>query len=109
MQSEYYAREVERIFRRAWLAVASAADLPADNDYVVVDVPTLASSLIIARGADGQIRAFHNICRHRGNRLVNAGKGCAARSMAGGTRTTAAWWLSPIARSSPISASRNSA
>jgi phenylpropionate dioxygenase-like ring-hydroxylating dioxygenase large terminal subunit len=73
---EFYAAEVERIFRRAWLPIASVTDLPRENCYVVADVPPLNASLIVARGADGKVRAFHNVCRHRGARLVKDHAGC---------------------------------
>src|SRR5215204_720182 len=73
---EFYAREVDRIFRRAWLPVASMTDLPGPNHYVVVDVPPLNASLVVARHDDGTVRAFHNVCRHRGARLVKHPSGC---------------------------------
>jgi len=76
LKPEFYAEEVERIFRRAWLPVASVTDLPKDNCYVVADVPPLSTSLVIARGDDGKVRAFHNVCRHRGSRLVKDHSGC---------------------------------
>jgi len=73
---EFYAREVDRIFRRAWLPVASMTDLPSPNSYVVADVPPLKTSLVVARGDDGKVGAFHNVCRHRGARLVKHHSGC---------------------------------
>jgi phenylpropionate dioxygenase-like ring-hydroxylating dioxygenase large terminal subunit len=76
LRPEFYAAEVERIFRRAWLPVASVTDLPRETCYVVADVPPLNASLIVARGADGRVRAFHNVCRHRGARLVKDHAGC---------------------------------
>ena len=76
LKPEFYAREVESIFRRAWLPVASMTDLPNDNCYVVADVPPLNTSLIVARGDDGKVRAFHNVCRHRGAQLVKYHSGC---------------------------------
>jgi Rieske 2Fe-2S family protein len=76
LRPEFYEKEVEKIFRRGWLPVASLTDVPETNSYAVVDVPTLKTSLILTRGEDDKIRAFHNICRHRGNRLVPPGKGC---------------------------------
>jgi phenylpropionate dioxygenase-like ring-hydroxylating dioxygenase large terminal subunit len=76
LRPEFYAAEVERIFRRAWLPVVSVTDLPRENCYVVADVPPLNASLIVARGADGRVRAFHNVCRHRGARLVKDHAGC---------------------------------
>jgi Rieske 2Fe-2S family protein len=72
---ENYQIEREKIFRRAWLCVAHTLDLPENGSYRVVDIPTFKTSLLITRGKDGQIRSFHNICRHRGNKLVRAGQG----------------------------------
>jgi phenylpropionate dioxygenase-like ring-hydroxylating dioxygenase large terminal subunit len=76
LKPEFYAREIETIFRRGWLPVASATDLPTDNSYVVVDVPPLNASLVVARGPDGKVRAFFNVCRHRGARVVRDHAGC---------------------------------
>jgi Rieske 2Fe-2S family protein len=72
----FFAKEVENIFRRVWLPIASATDLPSESSYVVADVPPLKTSLIVARGADGNVRAFHNVCRHRGAKLVKDHAGC---------------------------------
>lgn len=76
VQPGYFAREVEKIFRRAWLPVASASELPRRGSYVVVEVPPLKASLLIVRGEDDVVRAFYNICRHRGNKLALDAKGC---------------------------------
>ncbi len=76
LQPGFFTTEVESIFRRVWLPVASMTDLPQPNCYVVADVPPLKASLVIARGADGKVRAFHNVCRHRGARLVKHHSGC---------------------------------
>jgi phenylpropionate dioxygenase-like ring-hydroxylating dioxygenase large terminal subunit len=76
LEPEFYGQEMERIFRRHWLPVASVTDLPENNSYVVADVPPLNTSLIVARGPDGVVRAFYNICRHRGARLAKDHKGC---------------------------------
>ena len=80
IQPAYFEQEVEKIFRRAWLPVASASELPQHGSYVVVEVPPLKASLLIVRGADDVVRAFYNICRHRQNKLVNDGtSGCKQR------------------------------
>lgn len=71
----FHEREREKIFRRAWLPVASAADVQGKGDYVVVDVPPMKASLIIVRGDDDRVRALHNICRHRGDKLIHPGSG----------------------------------
>jgi phenylpropionate dioxygenase-like ring-hydroxylating dioxygenase large terminal subunit len=76
LKPEFYAREVEQIFRRVWLPVASVTDLPEDHSYVVAEVPPLKTSLLIARGPDGKVRSFYNVCRHRGAKLVRNEGGC---------------------------------
>jgi phenylpropionate dioxygenase-like ring-hydroxylating dioxygenase large terminal subunit len=67
---EYFAREQKMIFRRAWLMVGREEEVAANGDFVVRDVPTLNASVIIVRGQDGTVRAFHNACSHRGVALV---------------------------------------
>jgi phenylpropionate dioxygenase-like ring-hydroxylating dioxygenase large terminal subunit len=75
---ENFEREREKIFRRAWLPVAHVRDFAEPGSYKVVEIPTFGTSLIVVRGSDGMVRSFHNICRHRGNKLVRAGEGCRA-------------------------------
>lgn len=70
-----FAAEREKIFKRAWLCVARTLDLPAPGTYKVVELPTFRTSILLTRAADGKVRAFHNICRHRGNKLVRTGSG----------------------------------
>ena len=72
---EAYAEDLRLIFRRAWVCAARTLDVPAPGTYRVVDLPTYKTSLLITRAADGKIRAFHNMCRHRGNKLVREGAG----------------------------------
>jgi Rieske 2Fe-2S family protein len=74
MQPAYFERERELIFRRSWLRIGRMEDLPEKDSYFVFDVPTLRTSLLVTRDAD-RVQAFHNICKHRGNKLVRSGKG----------------------------------
>lgn len=67
---ELYAQEQEKIFRKVWLKVATTGEIPNPGDCKVKDLAVLKTSLIIARGKDGTIRAFHNVCTHRGNLIV---------------------------------------
>lgn len=75
VSAEFFEREREAVFKRAWLQVARVEDLPNPGDYLVVDVEVLKSSVILVRGNDGLIRAFHNICTHRGNKVAIKEKG----------------------------------
>jgi phenylpropionate dioxygenase-like ring-hydroxylating dioxygenase large terminal subunit len=71
-----YEQELRKVFGRAWLCVAHTADVAEPGTYTVVEVPTFNTSLLITRTSNGEVRAFHNVCTHRGNKLVRAGSGC---------------------------------
>ena len=68
-----YRAEVERIFGRRWLCAARSEEITGAGDYVLREIGP--ESLIITRGADGAPRAFYNVCRHRGTRMCEAGRG----------------------------------
>jgi len=68
---EYFELEREKIFRRAWLKVGRVQDIPKPGDYFRIDIQILDASILVIRGKDGVIRAFHNVCKHRGDRLVH--------------------------------------
>jgi choline monooxygenase len=69
---EWHAREMERIFGRSWGFAGLASALANPGDYLTVDAGRAA--IAVLRGKDNQLRAFHNICRHRGAKLLE-GKG----------------------------------
>jgi phenylpropionate dioxygenase-like ring-hydroxylating dioxygenase large terminal subunit len=71
----FHEEERRKIFARAWLPVASVVDLAQKGSYVVVEVPPMKTSLLVTRGEDMKVRAFHNLCRHRGDRVVHLGQG----------------------------------
>ena len=77
ISAEHYASERHKIFGRAWLPIGRTDDLPHKGSYFVYDVPTFQASLLVVRGDDNSVRVFHNACRHRGNKLIREGKGCA--------------------------------
>jgi phenylpropionate dioxygenase-like ring-hydroxylating dioxygenase large terminal subunit len=66
---EYYERERSAIFARSWLNVGRAEQLARVGSYFTKEIDAARTSVIIVRAPDG-VRAFHNICRHRGNKLV---------------------------------------
>jgi phenylpropionate dioxygenase-like ring-hydroxylating dioxygenase large terminal subunit len=74
---EFAALEVERIFRPGWQVVCHINDVPNTGDWHSLDY--IGESVIVVRGADAQIRAFTNVCRHRGSRLVDGASGCAKK------------------------------
>ncbi|NDZ17730.1 hypothetical protein C7T35_32040 [Variovorax sp. WS11] len=70
---ERYRREVDRIFRQLPVALALGVELPAPKTYramTVMNVP-----VVLVRAEDGVVRAFLNVCRHRGAQLCKAGEG----------------------------------
>ena len=73
----FFDAEVARIFRPSWQIVAHDSDIPRPGDYRRLD--HVGESVIVIRGEDGVVRAFANLCRHRGARLIDAAAGCARR------------------------------
>ena len=67
---EFYELEREAIFKRAWLNVGRVEELPRVGSYFTKEIDAAKTSVIVVKGKDQQIRAFYNICRHRGNKLV---------------------------------------
>lgn len=65
--------DMENIFYKDWLFAIPSCEIPKEGDFVVYDVG--AYSVVIVRGKDGEIRAFHNSCRHRGSVLCKSKKG----------------------------------
>ena len=66
----YYEAEREAIFRRTWLNVGRVERVARPGNYFTKELAVVGTSLVIVRGTDREIRAFHNVCRHRGNKLV---------------------------------------
>jgi Rieske 2Fe-2S family protein len=67
---EFYELEREAIFKRAWLNVGRVEQLPRNGSYFTKELPPAKTSVIVSRDMEGRIRAFYNVCRHRGNKLV---------------------------------------
>ena len=66
----YYEAEREAVFKRTWLNVGRVERVARIGNYFTKELAVADTSLIIVRGKDQKIRAFHNVCRHRGNKLV---------------------------------------
>jgi choline monooxygenase len=64
----FLALEQEFVFDPSWVFVGAAASIPAPGDMMPMDL--LGRPIVIVRQRDGAIKAFHNVCRHRGVILV---------------------------------------
>ena len=67
---EQFELERERIFKKVWLNVGRVEQIPNAGDYFVKDLAVCNTSIIVVRGKDGAVNAFHNMCSHRGNKIA---------------------------------------
>src|SRR6266568_2962204 len=75
--SAIFAREQERIFSSLWFCAVRTGDLTAPGAFRTCQVGR--ESILCVRGRDGRLRAFLNVCRHRGARLCPAESGAVKR------------------------------
>lgn len=75
---DFAQREWDCLWPRVWQIAGRVDQIPEAGDYVTYEVGR--DSILCARGDDGRVRAFYNVCQHRGNKLVHAEAG----SLAGG-------------------------
>ncbi len=67
---EWFDREQEAIFSRTWAFAGLAGDISEPGQYTSVQAGL--NNIFIVMGRDRRLRAFHNICRHRGTQLLRA-------------------------------------
>ncbi|MDR2858710.1 MAG: aromatic ring-hydroxylating dioxygenase subunit alpha [Novosphingobium sp.] len=68
----FHELEKEHLWPKVWQIACREDDIPKNGDYIVYDI--IDDSIIVCRGPDGQVRAFHNVCPHRGT-LLAEGRG----------------------------------
>lgn len=66
--TEFFEREVAAILSKEWHCLGRVDEIPNPGDYLVAQL--FKEPLLICRGDDAQIRAFSNVCRHRGMRIA---------------------------------------
>jgi nitrite reductase/ring-hydroxylating ferredoxin subunit len=72
--SEDYARaERDKLWRKVWLQAGRIEDIPEVGDFITYDI--LDDSVIITRTGPDMIKAYHNVCPHRGRRLIDTPAG----------------------------------
>jgi Rieske 2Fe-2S family protein len=70
---EIFRLEQSELFGRMWLCIGREADIPKPGDFFTHDVG--GERLLVVRGRDASVRAFFNVCRHRGSRIVDEPRG----------------------------------
>jgi len=68
--ADWYEWERKAIFLRSWLNIGHVCELPQPGSFFRREIEFAGASLLIVRGKDGEIRAFHNVCTHRGTQLT---------------------------------------
>jgi choline monooxygenase len=72
--SRFLPVEQDVLFGRTWQYVGHRSQLPEAGAYVLASVA--GNPLVLVRGHDGEVRAFYNVCRHRGGPLAMEEQGC---------------------------------
>jgi Rieske 2Fe-2S family protein len=79
ISAEIFAAERARIFYRSWLLAGHVSQLDGPGSYFLFELDR--ESVIVLRDASGDVRAFHNHCRHRGSRLCQHASGVLGASI----------------------------
>jgi phenylpropionate dioxygenase-like ring-hydroxylating dioxygenase large terminal subunit len=66
----YFESEVENIFKKSWLPVGRSWEASKPGSYFLHELGFAKTSVLIVRGKDNKLRAFHNVCAHRCNRVM---------------------------------------
>ena len=75
----FFTLEARTLFRRTWQIVCHLSDVAGLGDYQAFDF--LDERVVTVRGEDGEVRSFHNVCRHRASKLVDGSQGNCGRRM----------------------------
>ena len=74
---QFFDLEMARVMRPSWQVVCHTSDVAKPGDWQALEF--LNESIVVIRGDDMRLRAFINVCRHRGSRLLSDASGCAKR------------------------------
>lgn len=72
---EFHQGELDAIFRRTWLYAGRVEEIPEPGDFFVKTIPTFEMSIIVVRDKEGRVRAYQNVCQHRGNQVEQRERG----------------------------------
>jgi glycine betaine catabolism A len=73
----FYQLDLDNLFYKEWLFVGHDCEAPEPGAYFTLQIGEYP--VVVVRGRDGVVRAFHNSCRHRGSRVCSAAKGSSVR------------------------------
>ncbi len=71
--AEFFELEMEHLFKPHWMLAGHVSDVAEPGTYLTFD--GFGERALVIRGDDGRLRAFHNVCRHRGAMLLNEPRG----------------------------------
>ena len=71
--NELHELEMSELFRREWMLAGHLSDVPKQGDYLTLEVGP--ERVLVVRDDKETLRAFHNVCRHRGSRVVPKSQG----------------------------------
>jgi len=72
-----YRADLEAIWRQGWLFAGHTCQIPNPGDYFLYEIDV--DSVVVVRGDEGEINAFHNVCRHRGSIICAEAEGSVKR------------------------------
>jgi phenylpropionate dioxygenase-like ring-hydroxylating dioxygenase large terminal subunit len=71
MSDAIFEQELDRVFNRQWLYAGQASQVPNTGDFFTAQIGP--ESLLITRDTENRVRAYFNVCRHRGSRICEVG------------------------------------
>jgi Rieske 2Fe-2S family protein len=77
IDEEFFQADLQAVFGTDWLFACNACEIRNPGDYVTLGIGQ--NSLVVLRDRDGEVRAFHNTCRHRGSRVCIDERGHVSR------------------------------
>ncbi|MFD2135303.1 Rieske 2Fe-2S domain-containing protein [Novosphingobium resinovorum] len=73
---------MDKLWRKVWLQAGRVEDIPEVGDFITFDI--VHDSVIVVRASADEIHAFHNVCPHRGRKLVDTLPASAMRAAIAG-------------------------
>jgi phenylpropionate dioxygenase-like ring-hydroxylating dioxygenase large terminal subunit len=70
ISEEFFQAERKAVFENNWLCIGRSERLPKKGSFFTRELPGGLASIVITRGLDDNVYAFHNVCAHRGNKVV---------------------------------------